>query len=133
MKDHRTAFMLSFRGERKNEFGTANISALAKLARITACVPVVFTPVAVKKCASDWPLWRWGRLTDPAHFLDGGVLHNKPFSYVIDAISRRISERHGDRLLLYVEPDPDRVKQHPMSPTKLEAFGPRAFDYPALL
>jgi patatin-related protein len=39
-------------------------------------------------------------------FIDGGVLDNKPFGHVIEAIKRRRAESEVDRRLLYLEPDP---------------------------
>jgi patatin-related protein len=119
VKDHRSIFMLSYRGDRKNEFHRDNIRALAKLARITSCFPVAFEPVHVASADGtglqnpvdgpvDDTLRRWGRLTDEAYFMDGGVLDNKPFSYTIDAIFGRLADRPVSRLLLYIEPDPER-------------------------
>ena len=130
VKDHRAVFMLSYRPERKNEFACENIDALAKLCRITSCFPVAFEPVHVcdpeappadwstTDIATDKTLRRWGKLTHDAFFLDGGVLDNKPFSYTVDAIFGRLAEREVDRLLLYVEPDPEhfddkRIKETP--------------------
>jgi predicted acylesterase/phospholipase RssA len=130
VKEHRSVFMLSYRPERKNEFKREDIDALAKLCRITSCFPVAFEPVHVcdpgappadwssKDIATDETLRRWGKLTHDAFFLDGGLLDNKPFSYTVEAIFGRLAEREVDRLLLYVEPDPEhfddeRLKETP--------------------
>jgi patatin-related protein len=130
VKEHRSVFMLSYRPERKNEFDRKDIDALAKLCRLTSCFPVAFEPVHVcdpgarpadwsdQDVATDETLRRWGKLTHDAFFLDGGLLDNKPFSYTVNAIFGRLAERDVDRLLLYVEPDPEhfddkRLKETP--------------------
>jgi patatin-related protein len=124
VKDHRTIFVLSYRPERKNEFESGNIAELAKLARITSCFPVAFEPVHVLAPSPnadgadpDALLRRWGNLTHDAYFLDGGLLDNKPFSYAIDAIFGRLAERPGDRMLQYVEPDPEHFNNEPLKET----------------
>ena len=124
VKDHRALFVLCYRGERKNEFDPAHTRALAKLARITSCFPGVFTPVHVGSASpADRMLRRWGQFAHEAYFMDGGVLDNKPLAAVIDAISTRTAERDVDRLLLYVEPDPERFREAPRTgrPGVLEA------------
>ena len=40
------------------------------------------------------------------HFLDGGVLDNKPFATTLAAIKLRPAATEVDRRLIYVEPDP---------------------------
>jgi predicted acylesterase/phospholipase RssA len=101
--------------------------ALAKLARVTSSFPAAFQPVRVL-VAKDWVgknprqelpfiyarepevdklLCEWGALTESAYFLDGGVLANKPFTPTIDAIFSRAANRPVDRILFYVEPDPE--------------------------
>jgi patatin-related protein len=115
VKDHRAVFVLSYRPDRKNEFAAENIDALAKLARITSCFPIAFEPVHVSATdAADKALCRWGRLTEDAYFLDGGVLDNKPFSYAIDAIFGRLASRPVERMLLYIEPDPEHLNNEPL-------------------
>ncbi len=123
VKEHRTCFQLSYRRgafnggvPRKNEFDPKNAHALAKLSRITSCFPVAFEPVQVSSSADDFLLRRWGKLDAPdkrkdIFFLDGGVLYNKPFSYALDAILRRTAERDVTRMLMYVEPDPERFEE----------------------
>lgn len=41
------------------------------------------------------------------HFIDGGVLDNKPFGAALDAIKLRPAATEVDRRLLSIEPDPD--------------------------
>ena len=125
VKNHRQVFLLSFRQGRKNEFEPGGEPALAKLARITSCFPVAFEPVRLP-CAGDRGdelLQRWGKTPQETYYLDGGVLNNKPFSFTIDAIFHRTANREVDRMLLYVEPDPERfVEQGPgEAPNVLQA------------
>ena len=128
VKDHRSVFKLSFRDGRKNEFGADaelpqvqmqdRIDALATLSRITSCFPVAFAPVVVNPVFEqpakgdahqvEFLLTRWGQLKTPCAFLDGGVLDNKPFSYTIDGIFSRTADGPVDRIMFYVEPDPER-------------------------
>jgi predicted acylesterase/phospholipase RssA len=117
VKNHSQVFLLSYREDRKNEFKPADSSSLAKLARITSCFPVAFEPVQVD--SKDATLRRWGHLDDRENifFLDGGVLNNKPFTYTIDAIARRTADRDVDRMLFYVEPDPERFQETPLKLT----------------
>lgn len=109
VKDHRGVFKLAYRKGRKNDFASGAEEELARLARLTSCFPVAFAPV---KIDSQSPRLReWGKLDGDAVFLDGGILDNKPFSYTIDAIFRRTADRDVERLLFYVEPDPEKFRQ----------------------
>lgn len=129
IKNHRRVFKLSYRAGRKNEFATDDdtLEALGKLCRLTSCFPVAFTPVDVNINSDAEPvdkkLDRWGNLDgDKAYFLDGGLLDNKPFSYTIDSIFRRVANREVERWLLYVEPDPERfTKTTPIQPNVIDA------------
>jgi len=46
------------------------------------------------------------------HFVDGGVLDNRPFSYTIKEIYHRTAERPVFRKLFYVDPSPERFKDN---------------------
>ncbi len=139
IKDHRSVFLLKHRTGRKEPFSTSLggdggssgkevvFQALAKLARITSCFPAAFAPVQVGLDegikTADSLLQQWGKLGREACFLDGGVLDNKPFSYAIEQIFRRVADREVDRTLFYVEPDPERFRRmnHPSEPNALQA------------
>lgn len=56
---------------------------------------------------------------DPADrlFIDGGVVNNKPFEVVLDALSQRSADRHVDRYVVYIEPNP--VDELPDEPTNM--------------
>ena len=127
IKTHRSVFHLKHRAGRKTPFAfplsasertdddDARVEALAQLSTITSCFPVAFEPVHVAPNPSNphaqrvykW-LKEWGSLEGETWFLDGGVLDNKPFSYTVQAIFNRTAVRPVDRMLLYVEPDPER-------------------------
>jgi len=110
--------------------------ALAKLCRITSCFPVAFPVVTVKLDAEnkisltdslqnedlliDKKLETWGTLLEnrilpikkpedgyQLHFVDGGVLDNRPFSYTINTIYSRTTARPVNRQLFYLDPNPE--------------------------
>lgn len=136
IKDHRSVFHLKYREDQ--DFGdpfslTDDITqqALAKLCRITSCFPVAFPVVTVKldpknevssKDKIDKKLEEWGNLLEDRilpeekpnpdgyqlHFVDGGVLDNRPFSYTTEAIYYRTADRPVNlRKLFYLDPSPD--------------------------
>ncbi|HEV2708154.1 MAG TPA: patatin-like protein, partial [Pyrinomonadaceae bacterium] len=127
VKDHRSVFLLKHRARRKEPFnphfddGTAaspdvTFQALGKLARITSCFPAAFTPVRVAEeppgdRSVDGKLQMWGNLGKDSCFLDGGIIDNKPFTYTIKEIFYRVAERHVQRKLFYVEPDPEHFSK----------------------
>jgi patatin-related protein len=39
-------------------------------------------------------------------YVDGGIVNNKPFDAAMAALSQRPADRHVDRFVLYIEPDP---------------------------
>jgi patatin-related protein len=151
VKDFRSIFKLKHRAGRPNgeafkpQPGREEelYQALAKLARITSCFPGAFLPVRVltaedwhtsrlpptspernwNEAAVDAKLCEWGVIHKSSYFLDGGVLDNKPFSPTIQAIFARTTERDIDRILFYVEPDPEQTEQHALlDPTFLKAL-----------
>jgi patatin-related protein len=54
-------------------------------------------------------------------YTDGGVLNNKPFSYAIDTLCKRWSDKSVQRKLVYIEPNPQTV-----SPTQSDLSKPDA-------
>ncbi|NET04698.1 MAG: patatin-like protein [Symploca sp. SIO2B6] len=99
--------------------------ALGKLCRITSCFPVAFPVVEVglKEDADeiDQRLIQWGQLENrqlpekkppngyKLHFIDGGVLDNKPFTYTLKEIYYRTANRPVDRKLFYIDANPKTV------------------------
>lgn len=143
VKDHKTVFLLKYRRYRKHPFQPQPLTqqSLAKLCRITSCFPVAFPVVSVEIpppnpnqddaqaisqiAAIDRRLVYWGKLSKrelPAktpldgyqlHFVDGGVLDNRPFSYTIREIYYRVAYRPVERRLFYIDPSPDQFLGSP--------------------
>ena len=132
VKDHRSVFHLKHRRDRKNDDDIGDSfplkdhnthQALAKMCRITSCFPVAFPVVSVKLKSDDEvdkKLEKWGNLLEnrllpdeepdkgyQLHFVDGGVLDNRPFSYTTEAIYYRTAYRPVNRLLFYLDPNPE--------------------------
>jgi patatin-related protein len=110
VKDQRAVFWLKHRPYGTQFVRTEDTAqALAKLCRLTSCFPAAFAPVLVSKDkpGGDALLQTWGQLNRDAYFLDGGVLANKPFSHTLQAICARPVTRPVERVLCYVEPDPE--------------------------
>jgi hypothetical protein len=112
----------------RNDFADENTPFLAFAARCTSSFPFAFEPMRVldaeRLCdarptgkAIDFGTWKpffTGLSTDDMAkerwrnraFGDGGYLDNKPFSYVVDALSWRLGVLPMERKLIYVEPAP---------------------------
>jgi patatin-related protein len=120
VKDHRSVFWLKHRPGRKAPFQRSEQTngALAKLARITSCFPAAFQAVHVTlgqtqagnnhQARVDHKLQQWGQVGREAYFLDGGILDNKPFTHTIRAIFAHPATCPVERILCYVDPDPER-------------------------
>lgn len=137
VNNHRAVFHLKHRQGRKEPFNPNfnllgdsyapenTYQALAKLCRITSCFPVAFPVVTVKLNSSEDPadpkLVIWGNLLNRQlpqkepengyclHFVDGGVLDNRPFSYTIQEMYYRVANRPVERKLFYIDPKPDTL------------------------
>jgi patatin-related protein len=118
--DRRHRHVFEFRyGEDGDLFGSDHNLGLAFAARATSCFPGAFPPVSLplfKEYLPEAPgdlagtFFRMyeisGADVERTYFVDGGVLDNRPFGYVIDAIREKRAEVEVDRRLLYLEPDP---------------------------
>jgi len=101
---------------------------LTYASRSTAGFPVAFAPIGYADIAADFaearsgdqapPLTDFARHHLPEHdlanfapehawMIDGGVLDNKPFSYVASAIERKPADHEVFRTVVYIEPDPE--------------------------
>lgn len=136
LRSHRATIHLKHRAGRKHPFGiepdgnlrsastedpsvdprkfSLSKKVLAKIARATSAFPVAFEPVELH--GEDLK----GRFTvrgdylkdgQSAWFIDGGVLDNKPFTPTLPMIYQRHADRPVDRLLFFVEPDPEIQKE----------------------
>ena len=66
----------------------------------------------LERCFRNYELS--GADPNKTYFVDGGVLDNKPFGWAIDTIIHgRPAESEVDRRLLYLEPDPGRLRHEP--------------------
>jgi patatin-related protein len=120
---HRHALLFRYRNGSRDNFRPEDNGGLAFAARTTSSFPGVFPPVSfaafrkwVPNAQIDQFASRCFRLYalaqgDPANsqFVDGGVLDNKPFGWVIESIMKRAADVEVDRRLLYLEPDPGEV------------------------
>jgi patatin-related protein len=130
IKDHRSVFRLKHRKGRTSTFelgSSTNAKAMAKLCRLTSCIPIAFPVVSVSlekgRNQVDNLLVEWGKLEARAlppkkpstglklHFVDGGFLDNKPFSHTLKEISLRTAERPVRRILFYLDPSPDKLSE----------------------
>jgi patatin-related protein len=117
-------------GSRVTDFDDDNIPALVWAARASSSYAGAFEPFhhtemknVLRERELDWPeeqkflhynvFVRDGtpaaRLFDPAnrYFVDGGIVNNKPFAAALEALSHRPADRHVERCIAYIEPDPN--------------------------
>lgn len=141
-KRHKQVFHFQYKGSggkpTRNDFDAANTPFLAFAARCTSSFPFAFEPMQIADAdrltqarpgAGRVEFDQWKRFMKglPAKdlagsdwrqrsFGDGGYLDNKPFSYVVEALSWRLGALPMDRKLLYVEPAPAHPEQEPKQP-----------------
>jgi patatin-related protein len=130
----------------RNDLADDNSPFLAFAARCTSSFPFAFEPMCVadaqRLCnargnedAVDFGEWKpfftglsTGDMTSDRWrnraFGDGGYLDNKPFSYVVDALSWRLGGLPMERKLIYVEPAPS----HPESERQVFDSKPDAIE-----
>ena len=113
----------------KSDFRDDNIPALVWAARSSASFAGAFPPFAhaelMELLAERGQIWPGEReflmnnllvehdvpasqRFDPTSrlFVDGGIVNNKPFDAAMAALNQRPADRHVDRYILYIEPDP---------------------------
>lgn len=122
-KEYRRMFHFKFRkkgfndsdpdlGNPKNDFSKDKNDRLLKICRATSAFPVALRPVKLEKGKEVAESLLKPEDDQIVFLTDGGVLNNKPFSDTITAIFRRNPFSKVDRILFYVEPDPETyVKQ----------------------
>ena len=118
-REYRRMFHFRFRTKGYNEYDkelgnkvddfAGNMNAtLVKACRATSAFPFALRPVTLRSInESDKRLMKPGENT--IYLTDGGVLNNKPFSDAIDAIFKRHAMNKVDRVLYFVEPDPETL------------------------
>lgn len=135
---------------KSNQFEIPYNPFLAFAARCTSAFPFAFEPMSFYDIETVFPdlkleifdsLFLVEKPPEPKDppkefgfkdcaFVDGGYLNNKPFSYVIDTISHRKSDRQVIRKLLYVEPSPENLippEQQQNNPNEHEVKKPDPF------
>ncbi len=134
--DHRHVLRFRSRAENgRDELSAAFSPLLAFAARGTASFPGVMAPVSIADVATayaedvrPWPdevraeqvaalfapyLEEPGQDPEGHHFIDGGVLNNKPFDLALSAIGQKPAAGEVDRRLVYIEPEPLSGKRGP--------------------
>ena len=130
---HKQRFHFSYPSRLKgqpagHDFGAGNHAFLAFAARCTSSFPFAFEPMQFSRVPRLTPSVGTGALRDWQPYFDayepkvlarddwadrpygdGGYLDNKPFSYVVEALSQRFGDAPAQRKLLYIEPDPERL------------------------
>lgn len=125
---YKQVYHFQYAVRRENHFAESYTPLLAFAARCTSSFPFAFEPMTVadaeRLCNArpttarvkfdEWKRFFTGLSTADTEgdgwrtraFGDGGYLDNKPFSYVVDALSWRLGSIPMERKLIYVEPAP---------------------------
>ena len=112
-----------------DDFADANLPALVWAARASSSFAGAFPPFrhaemtrVIADIGIEWPeesrflreklFTRQGtpavQTFDPRSrvYVDGGIVDNKPFGVALQALAERPADRHVDRYVVYIEPDP---------------------------
>lgn len=112
-----------------SDFDDVNLPSLSFAARATSCFPGVFPPAQLreadyffKEIGNGWTTKeafikrnfkeysQAGINPELTSFLDGSILNNKPFAQAIQAIHDRPAFREVSRRIIYVDPNPEKLK-----------------------
>ena len=143
-KRFKQVYHFQYAGLSRNDLRDENAPFLAFASRCTSSFPFAFEPMTVadaqRLCrartgggAIDFATWKpffTGLSSDDMAedgwrtraFGDGGYLDNKPFSYVVEALSWRLGALPMDRKLIYVEPAPSHPETERQEKDKPEAI-----------
>ncbi len=128
-QEHSAYCQLTHRDSSDSDFADENLPALVWAARASSSFAGAFPPFAhsemmglLAERGQTWPgeqkflkeklLVEHGLAAtqrfDPTRrqFVDGGIVNNKPFDAAMAALNQRPADRHVDRYVLYIEPDP---------------------------
>ncbi|MBI4233194.1 MAG: patatin-like protein [Chloroflexi bacterium] len=125
-RQHRKVFHLRFRtrgynaydptlGYPWNDLAPEKNETLVRLCRATSAFPVAFRPVTATR-GQDPALFFDPEDPRVVHLSDGGILNNKPFTAAIKSIFTRSADRKVNRVLFFVEPDPETFAPEAESP-----------------
>ena len=138
-RSHSAYCQLSHQGDGRSDFADDNLPALVWAARSSSSFAGAFPPFEHSELTGlladrnqEWPDEERflnerllvehdtpaSRRFDPRlrYYVDGGIVNNKPFDAAMAALSQRPADRHVDRFVLYVEPDPK--VEPPENPTE---------------
>lgn len=114
-KRHKNVFHLRFAEGVANDFRRELNLFLAFAGRATSSFPVAFEPARLADYGCDagsktfFPDYvSAGADYTQRAFGDGGYLNNKPFNSALGEIPRRVSDLPSRRVLMYIEPAPER-------------------------
>jgi patatin-related protein len=132
-KRYKQVYHFQYAAGGNNDLADRNIPFLAFAARCTSSFPFAFEPMSVvdaqrlykvRPNGKDLDFGGWkpfftglssadmaGDGWSKRAFGDGGYLDNKPFSYVVNALSWRLGGLPMDRKLIYVEPAPSHPER----------------------
>lgn len=135
----------------ESDFDDDGIASLCFAARATSCFPGAFPPAQLretdhflKERGESWPrkdiflkenfkeYISAGIDPHMTSFLDGSILNNKPFDQALTAIHDRPAFREVDRRVIYIDPNPERLKHTPNGapPTMLNTIKGAMSDIP---
>lgn len=116
----------------ESDFDDDGLPSLSFAARATSCFPGAFTPAQLRETDHflkerniSWTKKadfiknnfkeynRAGVNPELTSFLDGSILNNKPFDKAISAIHDRPAFREVNRRVIYIDPNPERLKLKP--------------------
>jgi patatin-related protein len=120
-KNHKHVFHLEFNSDSEDDFSRDKNPFLAFAARATSSFPGAFEPMrlqdsgcvsrATGETAKFFPAYvAAGADYSGRAFGDGGCLNNKPFNHALHEIPRRHSDLPMRRVLMYIEPTPERSR-----------------------
>jgi patatin-related protein len=134
-----------------SDFDDDGIAALCFAARATSCFPGAFPPAQLRETERFFNNINsaWTRKDDfieknfreyknaginpeLTSFLDGSILNNKPFDQALAAIHDRPAFREVSRKVIYIDPNPERLKHTPNGapPTMLNTLKGALSDIP---
>jgi patatin-related protein len=135
----------------ESDFNDDDLPALSFAARATSCFPGAFPPAQLREIDHflkehnlSWlkkaefirknfkNYSKEGINPELTSFLDGSILNNKPFDQAIKAIQNRPAFREVDRRVIYIDPNPERIKSKPTGapPTLLNTMRGAMSDIP---
>jgi predicted acylesterase/phospholipase RssA len=116
-REHQKVFHLRFRtrgynpadptlGYDRDDFGPDVNPLLTRVCRATSAFPAAFRPVELRRTQETALLFEPDD-GDLVYYSDGGILDNKPFTTTIRTIFSRAASHKVNRVLFFVEPDPE--------------------------